>query len=90
MVDNIDHAAPYKGNRYLNKNTIRAITCALSGLNEKLLFSKMILSVSKIMGSVVVTNFFVRNGEVADLFCYWPAVTSTFKSHYNSSGIPIR
>ena len=57
MVDNIDHAAPYKGNRYLNKNTIRAITCALSGLNEKLLFSKMILSVSKIMCSVVVTNF---------------------------------
>ena len=70
MVDNIDHAAPYKGNRYLNKNTIRAITFALSGLNEKLLFSKMILSVSKIMCSVVVTNFFVRNGEVADLFCY--------------------
>ena len=90
MVDNIDHAAPYKGNRYLNKNTIRAITCALSRLNEKLLFSKMILSVSKIMCSVVVTNFFVRNGEVTDLFCYWPAVTSTFKSHYNSSGIPIR
>ena len=82
MVDNIYHAAPYKGNRYLNKNKIGAITCALSGLNEKLLFSKMILSVCKIFCSVVVTNFFVRNGKVTDLFCYWPAVTRTSKSHY--------
>ena len=22
------------------------------------------------------------NGKVADLFCYWPAITSTFKSQY--------
>ena len=27
-------------------------------------------------------QFFMGNGKVADLFCYWPAVTSTFKSQY--------
>ena len=27
-------------------------------------------------------QFFMGNGKVADLFCYWPAVPSTFKSHY--------
>ena len=27
-------------------------------------------------------QFFLGNGKVADLFCYWPAVTSTFKSQY--------
>ena len=25
-------------------------------------------------------QFFMGNGKVADLFCDWPAVTSTFKS----------
>ena len=27
-------------------------------------------------------QFFLGNGKVADLFCYWPAVTSTFKSQF--------
>ena len=27
-------------------------------------------------------QFFMGNGKVADLFCYWPAIPSTFKSHY--------
>ena len=27
-------------------------------------------------------QFFMGNGKVADLFCYWPAITSTFKSQY--------
>ena len=80
MVDNIYHAASYKGNRYFNKNTIGAITCALSGIrnccsqNDFVSFQNLVHC-----GSY---QFFMGNGKVADLFCYWPAVISTFKSQY--------